>query len=223
MEKLTFSPNGQWELSKAIPKCTDVYNNLSIPENNYTGIDKENIQNHVVKEAAKLNRVKHITNPETGEPEPHVLVHYGMFGYGEKNKVAPWKDDNPNFNNYKILDNGDIHIAGKNGGVVSHSARYSSKFAKPEAQDPSEPDEAEYMSSIDPKDSKLMSFWVPKSKIAMSQNEDGGGTMFNRIDSGKYTPATWDEVEKGNRHQTDGRYNGYIEEARAYHNMTHKK
>jgi hypothetical protein len=115
---------------------------LNDPKKRYTGKDLEENQERAVNEPS--HQVKNMINHETGNVEPHVAMHWG----GPDVDLTYQPDRQ--LNSFLVKD-GKVHVASKNGAVMSTHPTYSHDFATEEDH-------------VAPK-GRLFSFWVPKSKI----------------------------------------------------------
>jgi hypothetical protein len=164
-EQLLLNKNGQWKLIKTNPTNPESYQsvyglNLNDPNGRYTGDDLLRMQNKAIEN--NPNYTRNMVNIETGNEEPHLLVHFGNDRY-DPNFVS-----HTNRNGMRLNDKNNVHVYTTNGAVVSTHANYSSGFAAPGGD-------------IKPQ-SRLFSFWVPKSKIhADSGHELAGATGYDRL------------------------------------------
>lgn len=143
MEKITYLPNGQWNLEKAKPAAHEsyIYNLRSGDANrSYSGKDLLANQDKVVSDYKQKipHAIKTMPN-DTGSPEEHVLMHRGEDSRATASNAKKPQD----FNRYKA-DDSHIHFSDDSVNTPNYS---------------------EAMQYTDKANPKVHSFWVPKSKL----------------------------------------------------------
>lgn len=147
MEKLLIKSNGQWELTKAKPVLPNNANGLydldsSKPGKRYTGKDLADQQRMAVDYSKKYHGsiVKDMKNEETGQTEPHIVLHRGLVTpyehpkNGQENRIK-WNHRN----NTVTMGTDSVHTS---------SIEAAHNFVN----------------------QSLFSFWVPQSKIHAGPN-----------------------------------------------------
>ena len=206
MEKITYLPNGQWELAKGVPTKPGSYDggrgyglDLTDSSGVYTGKDLDRMVDAGFKSSSDTNkaRVKKMINSDTGKPEDHLLVHFGMGGDIQNNLSQ-------DLNNFKLHEDGHVGVVGNQGALVSGDPEFSAGFA-----------------SGNKGSGHLLSFWVPRSKIAHMnshpfQNVSGYSHM-NREQRNKFIT---DSIDSHSGDEYDPKAEGKAYTHSKFHNNT---
>ena len=172
MEELNFLPNGQWQLSKAEPGNMDHYSfGNSAPDFKITGADVQKHQDIAYKKALSHSKhsVKKMVN-EDGEPEDHIMLHRGLTTYNKSEtgrntmKITPSHIESEDTNVHTLLP----HIAN------AYATKYPTNEDGEEVNGPTTK-------------GKVLSFWVPKSKIHHMGGYIGESKFDNHAESQKHT------------------------------------
>jgi hypothetical protein len=180
MEKITYLPNGQWELVKGEPKMVDHYA-MHLPGNQFTDKDQTKQQDLAHSKALDYNKksVK-IMHNENGELEPHILLHRGVTEYSPDSASQP---------------NG-IHVSPTHVSTSTDSVHtlrpdiadiYATVYPENEP-DYDMSDGPSYESGTGPhKKGPVFSFWVPKSKIHYMGGYSGDRDFDTHAEDQKHT------------------------------------
>ena len=191
MEKVNFLPNGQWTLEKAEPKNMDHYKfGNRNPDYKITDADAAKHQDMAYQKALAHSKhsVRNMLN-DKGELEDHIMLHRGIGNYNPEAttghnamKISPTHIESDDTNVHTLLP----HVA-KN---------YSYKYPTDE--------EGEEIPDGTPTKGKVLSFWVPKSKVhymggylgegSVGTDEHAESQKHTSIMPGKFKRATPEEV-----------------------------
>jgi hypothetical protein len=187
MEKISYLPNGQWILEKAKPETKGEawhYGEAKVPFTDEHAIEQQDYAHDMAASHSK-HAVKKMLN-EKGEMEDHVMLHRGITGYD------PEKSDE-----YNKLSISPTHIESSDHSVHTLYHDVAGSYSKKTGSS-----------------GKVLSFWVPKSKIKSMGQKNVEHLITNRqtlkqiydehadtqkhtsIHPGKFQRATPEEVQR---------------------------
>lgn len=175
MEKITYLPNGQWELAKGEPKIVDHYS-MHLPGNQFTDKDQAKQQDDAHSKALDYNKksVKIMQN-EHGQFEPHILLHRGVTEYSPDSASQP--------NGIHVSP---THVSTSTDSVHTLRPDIADIYATTYPED--DPDYDSSQASTGPnKKGPVFSFWVPKSKIHYMGGYGGNRDFDTHAEDQKHT------------------------------------